>query len=79
MHATTGCAASPTGFARNVAHDILASLSLTALLPVLFCAAGEPVDLAEIMSGYKACVDWSAASSYKQLMEIYPDAKVRTL
>lgn len=50
-----------------------------ALFAVLVLAAGEPVDLAEIMSGYKACVDWPAASFYKQLMEIYPDAKVSTL
>ncbi|WIA40148.1 hypothetical protein OEZ86_013547 [Tetradesmus obliquus] len=26
--------------------------------------------------GYKACTDWPAAAFYKQLVELYPDAKV---
>jgi hypothetical protein len=38
--------------------------------------AGEPVDFAEVLSDYKACVDWPTASFYKQLMKLYPDAKV---
>ncbi len=44
---------------------------------VLF-AAGGPVDFAEILSDYKACVDWPTTSFYKELMELYPNAKVMT-
>lgn len=30
-----------------------------------------------MLQGYKATIDWPAAPFYKQLMELYPDAKVR--
>lgn len=34
------------------------------------------MDFKQLLSGYKACVDWPSVTFYKQLMEIYPDAKV---
>jgi len=37
---------------------------------------GEPVDWRELMDGYEACVDWPACTFYRELMEVYPEAKV---
>src|SRR5579884_3535914 len=37
---------------------------------------GEAIDWRKLLEGYQAAVDWPACSFYKQLMEIYPDAKV---
>ena len=37
---------------------------------------GEPVDWDELFAGYQATVDWPGAAFYKELMEVYPDAKV---
>ena len=37
---------------------------------------GEPVDWRKLLEGYQATVDWPACTFYKELMEIYPDAKV---
>jgi hypothetical protein len=34
------------------------------------------VDHAAVLEGYKALCDWPANFFYKELMEIYPDAKV---
>jgi len=39
-------------------------------------AYGRPADLSEIMQGYKASVDWPSCAYYKDLMTLYPDAKV---
>jgi len=39
-------------------------------------AAGGSVDLAELLSGYKSCVDWPTAAFYKELMDLFPQAKV---
>lgn len=39
-------------------------------------AQGEPVDWKKLFSGYQAAVDWPAAAFYKELMEVYPEAKV---
>lgn len=38
-------------------------------------AAGQPV-LKQLLSGYKATADWPAVTFYKELMELYPNAKV---
>ncbi len=37
---------------------------------------GEAIDWHKLLKGYQATVDWPACSFYKQLMEVYPDAKV---
>jgi hypothetical protein len=37
---------------------------------------GEPVDWEELFRGYRAAVDWPACSYYKELMRLYPAAKV---
>jgi len=39
-------------------------------------ARGEPVDLKTVLEGYQATVDWPACAVYKELMQIYPEAKV---
>ncbi|KAF6261716.1 hypothetical protein COO60DRAFT_733325 [Scenedesmus sp. NREL 46B-D3] len=41
-------------------------------------AGGHPVDFRQLLDGcgYKACTDWPPAAFYKQLMELYPEAKV---
>ena len=39
-------------------------------------AAGEMVDWTAFLSGYQATVDWPACEYYRELMDIYPDAKV---
>jgi hypothetical protein len=39
-------------------------------------AQGESVDWKKLFSGYQATVDWPAAAFYKELMEVYPEAKV---
>lgn len=39
-------------------------------------AQGKPADWKEIFQGYQATVDWPACEFYKELMEVYPDAKV---
>ncbi len=37
---------------------------------------GRPVDWRMLFQDYQATVDWPACAFYKQLMEVYPDAKV---
>lgn len=37
---------------------------------------GLPVDWNTIFAGYQATVDWPACAFYKELMRVYPDAKV---
>ena len=37
---------------------------------------GEPVEWEKIFGGYQSTVDWPAAAFYKELVEVYPDAKV---
>ena len=37
---------------------------------------GEPVDWEKIFGSYQAAVDWPAAAFYRELMKVYPDAKV---
>jgi hypothetical protein len=37
---------------------------------------GEPVDWEKIFGSYQATVDWPAAAFYKELMKVYPGAKV---
>lgn len=39
-------------------------------------AHGDFVDWKKLFAGYKATVDWPAAAFYKELMEVYPEAKV---
>lgn len=38
--------------------------------------AGAPVDYRKFFRKYKATVDWPACEFYKELMQVYPDAKV---
>ena len=37
---------------------------------------GETVNWQELFTGYQATVDWPSCTFYKELMEVYPDAKV---
>jgi hypothetical protein len=37
---------------------------------------GEPADWNAIFKGYEATVDWPACTFYKELMQVYPGAKV---
>ena len=37
---------------------------------------GEPLDWERIFGGYQAAVDWPTAAFYKELMKVYPEAKV---
>src|SRR5947209_18656397 len=37
---------------------------------------GEPLDWEKIFGSYQAAVDWPTAAFYKELMQVYPDAKV---
>jgi hypothetical protein len=39
-------------------------------------AAGETVEYIHLFRKYKATVDWPACEFYKELMEVYPEAKV---
>jgi hypothetical protein len=39
-------------------------------------AEGEAADLQALLQGYQAAVDWPACSFYRELMALYPDAKV---
>lgn len=39
-------------------------------------ARGEPVDLNALFAGYQASVDWPACAVYRELMQLYPEAKV---
>ena len=39
-------------------------------------AAGETVDFRSFFSKYRATVDWPACEFYRELMAVYPDAKV---
>jgi Sulfotransferase domain len=39
-------------------------------------ARGETVNWQELFKGYQATVDWPSCTFYKELMKIYPDAKV---
>jgi hypothetical protein len=38
--------------------------------------SGKPADWHTIFKGYQATVDWPACTFYKELMQLYPDAKV---
>ena len=38
--------------------------------------AGAPADWNEVFMGYQATVDWPACAYYKELMQMYPEAKV---
>jgi hypothetical protein len=37
---------------------------------------GEPLDWEKIFGSYQAAVDWPTAAFYKELMKVYPEAKV---
>jgi Sulfotransferase domain len=37
---------------------------------------GKPVDWKDFLNNYQATVDWPACAFYKELMRVYPDAKV---
>jgi sulfotransferase family protein len=39
-------------------------------------ADGKPVDWEEVFAGYRSSVDWPGATFYKQLADVYPEAKV---
>lgn len=39
-------------------------------------ARGKPVDWKRLFQGYQATVDWPGCTFYKELMEVFPDAKV---
>ncbi len=39
-------------------------------------ARGETIDWEELFEGYQATVDWPSCTFYKELMSVYPDAKV---
>ena len=39
-------------------------------------ARGEPVEWEDLLAGYRSTVDWPGCTFYKELMEVYPDAKV---
>jgi hypothetical protein len=39
-------------------------------------AQGEPVDWEELLAGYQSTVDWPGCTFYKDLMKVYPEAKV---
>ena len=38
--------------------------------------AGEPVDYRHFFRGYRATVDWPSCEFYRELMAVYPEAKV---
>src|SRR5579863_2236585 len=38
--------------------------------------AGTPADWDTVFVGYQASVDWPACAFYKELMQVYPEAKV---
>lgn len=38
--------------------------------------AGEPVDYRRFFRGYRAAVDWPVCEFYRELMELYPEAKI---
>lgn len=38
--------------------------------------AGTPADWDAVFTGYQATVDWPACTYYKELMQVYPEAKV---
>ena len=42
----------------------------------LQAAQGEPVDWQQVFDGFEAAVDWPAAAYYKELMQVFPEAKV---
>lgn len=39
-------------------------------------ARGEPVNWREVLKGYEATMDWPWCTYYKELMRVFPDAKV---
>lgn len=39
-------------------------------------AAGRPVDWEAVFTGFRAAVDWPSAAFWREIAEIYPDAKV---
>jgi hypothetical protein len=39
--------------------------------------AGKPIHFKTVLDGFRSVCDWPANYFYKQLMETYPDAKVR--
>jgi hypothetical protein len=42
----------------------------------LAVAEGQPVDWDDLLAGYHSCVDWPAASYWRELAEHYPEAKL---
>lgn len=40
-----------------------------------FMKSGQP-DWPSLFEGYRSCVDWPAAHYWRELMQVYPDAKV---
>jgi hypothetical protein len=42
----------------------------------LDAAEGRPVDWDVVFKGYRSTVDWPSATFYRQLADVYPDAKV---
>lgn len=42
----------------------------------LAAASGQPVDWKALFADFKASVDWPESAFYKQLMDVYPEAKV---
>lgn len=42
----------------------------------LQAAQGESVDWQQVFDGFEAAVDWPAAAYYKELMQVFPEAKV---
>ncbi len=39
-------------------------------------AAGTAVSWSELFAGYQSCVDWPSAHYWRQLIDVYPNAKV---
>lgn len=39
-------------------------------------AKGAPPDWEHLFEGYRSCVDWPSAFYWRELIEVYPDAKV---
>ncbi len=58
-------------------HHMTEVLSNPESAPAWVAASrGEHVDWHEVFSGYKACVDWPSCMFYRELMEVFPEAKV---
>ncbi|HST56710.1 MAG TPA: sulfotransferase [Solirubrobacteraceae bacterium] len=58
-------------------HMIEALWGDTTRIPIWEAAAdGEQVDWRALLAGFESTVDWPGCTFYKQLMEVFPDAKV---